>query len=246
MAAQVKAGKSFFAEPAPGGWLFRGETKHRDYWLGHSLPVIVVLCDLDAEVCYWREIRADTIEQLRKGWKTVVPAKQPIARATADALHAVAGRTNRPRVDLQLRSFLMEKYSRRIALAPLTESPRDYHFFEELAEIDGKFVSITFVDMTIDRVSEDFFGQCREWRSWNNRNAAPVQEVHVYVISQDAATLPAAHELHRLAGEDIRVFRLVESEFSLEEVDDEGWMLMWFPSDGPDAEPMRSRRLRED
>jgi len=50
----------------------------------------------------------------------------------------------------------------------------------------------------------------------------------------------AADVLHGVAGEDIKTFRLVEKEFSLEEIHDEGWMLMWFPSHGPDAEPMRT------
>lgn len=246
IAAQVKAGASQFKEEVDGGWVFRGDAKHKDYWLGHSLPVVVVLCNLEQEICYWREIRADTVTEISQGWKTIVPSAQRIGAAERVALEEVAGRTNRPPVALQVRSFLMEKFSRRIALAPLTEAPRDYHFFEELAEIDGRLVSITFVDLATERLTRDFFEECRRWRVRNDRSAGPVDEVHVYVISHDASTLPSAVELGELGGSDVRTFRLLENEFDLEEVDAEGWAVMWFPSHGPDGEPWRSRRLRED
>jgi hypothetical protein len=51
LALQIKAGRSWFREPAPSpGWVFRGPRRHLDYWLGHDLPVLVVLYDDDLQV----------------------------------------------------------------------------------------------------------------------------------------------------------------------------------------------------
>src|SRR5216684_6740494 len=47
---QVKSGPSYFKEPTETGFIFRGERRHLDYWQYHSLPVIVVLVDVEAEI----------------------------------------------------------------------------------------------------------------------------------------------------------------------------------------------------
>ena len=58
VAAQIKCGKSWFAEPTSdgSGWTYRGELRHLNYWLGHSLPVILVLCDPDTGDCYFTHV----------------------------------------------------------------------------------------------------------------------------------------------------------------------------------------------
>ena len=58
VAAQIKCGKSWFVEPTSdgSGWTYRGELRHLNYWLGHSLPVILVLCDPDTGDCYFTHV----------------------------------------------------------------------------------------------------------------------------------------------------------------------------------------------
>jgi hypothetical protein len=56
--AQVKAGPSWFGEPAREdgqltGWWFREDRAHFDYWLGHGIPHLVVLYDLEDRIAYW-------------------------------------------------------------------------------------------------------------------------------------------------------------------------------------------------
>lgn len=53
---QVKAGPSYFGEPTPAGWLFRGERAHLTYWRDCSLPVVVVLVDLLGGHAYWAPV----------------------------------------------------------------------------------------------------------------------------------------------------------------------------------------------
>lgn len=40
---QIKTGRSWFEEETPEGYVFRSDNEHVEYWLGHSLPVVVTL-----------------------------------------------------------------------------------------------------------------------------------------------------------------------------------------------------------
>ncbi|QPB81547.1 DUF4365 domain-containing protein [Pseudoalteromonas rubra] len=78
IALQIKSGKSQFKEKTAEGYIFRGDREHLDYWLNHSLPVLVVLCDIDNKVCYWQAVTAQSITRTRKSWKMLVPFYQRI------------------------------------------------------------------------------------------------------------------------------------------------------------------------
>ena len=41
LALQIKGGASWFNEPGPGGWWYRPDVEHVQYWTNHSLPVVV-------------------------------------------------------------------------------------------------------------------------------------------------------------------------------------------------------------
>jgi tetratricopeptide (TPR) repeat protein len=96
---QIKAGKSWFDEPAPegDGWVFRETTqRHREYWLRYQLPVLVVLYDVDAHVAYWEHVTEHTAVVTGKGFKIVVPASQrlDVTARPALAAHARTGPTD--------------------------------------------------------------------------------------------------------------------------------------------------------
>ena len=59
--AQIKSGKSFFAQSKDKGnhYVFYGELKHYKYWLNHSLPIMV---DPVTKECYWEYVNSDTVE----------------------------------------------------------------------------------------------------------------------------------------------------------------------------------------
>ena len=79
---QIKTGPSWFDEPCEGGWKFRPEKKHISYWLNHSLPVYVLLVDLDTEAIYWQEISERTLQTGPQGGIFVqVPEANVIATA---------------------------------------------------------------------------------------------------------------------------------------------------------------------
>jgi Domain of unknown function (DUF4365) len=79
---QIKTGPSWFREPHEGGWIFRPKKKHVSYWLNHSLPVYVLLVDLDTEAIYWQEISERTLQTGPQGGVFVeVPEANVIATA---------------------------------------------------------------------------------------------------------------------------------------------------------------------
>ncbi|WP_261555524.1 DUF4365 domain-containing protein [Frankia tisae] len=87
LALQIKSGRSWFREPAPSpGWVFRGSRRHLTYWLGHDLPVLVVLYDDDLQVGYWQHVTAASVELTDAGFKLVVPAANRLDGSAAEPL----------------------------------------------------------------------------------------------------------------------------------------------------------------
>jgi hypothetical protein len=99
-------------------------------------------------------------------------------------------------------------------VATTYESPRNYHWFPELVRYQEHYVSITYLDLTVDKCDAAFFAECRKWRAYNARVWHEVDKVLVFIFSPDPVTLPSAEELARLAGSDgvIETFRMVVSD----------------------------------
>ena len=89
VALQIKSGKSCFEESTANGFVFRPKQKHVKYWLGHSLPVAVVLADIEKKIAYWQLVTDKTVTSTGKGWKLIIPKTNtfsiPVARALAAA-----------------------------------------------------------------------------------------------------------------------------------------------------------------
>ncbi|MBE0342772.1 DUF4365 domain-containing protein [Paenibacillus sp. 28ISP30-2] len=75
IALQIKTGESY-TRGKDGRFIYYGDIKHYTYWLNHSLPVILVLCDLESNTIYWKHITKDTVELTKKGWKTEIKQSQ--------------------------------------------------------------------------------------------------------------------------------------------------------------------------
>ena len=90
VALQVKSGKSSFNEPKADGFVFRPKANHVKYWLGHSLPVAVVLADTKKKVAYWQIVTEETVQSTRKGWKITIPETNTFSMPAARALAAAS------------------------------------------------------------------------------------------------------------------------------------------------------------
>lgn len=72
IAAQIKTGPSYFGEPGPGGWWFRLDADDLEYWLDHSLPVIVVLYDPSTGTAYWQVVTKEVVVTGERGGKKIL------------------------------------------------------------------------------------------------------------------------------------------------------------------------------
>lgn len=88
---QIKSGESFFNEPGPGGWWFRPDQKHVDYWLRHSLPVVVVLYNPATKLCHWELVTSRTLTESMNGSpKLLVPGAHVLDSSAVISLRAAA------------------------------------------------------------------------------------------------------------------------------------------------------------
>lgn len=83
IAVQIKAGPSWFSEPSADGWWFRFDETHARLWLNHSLPVIVMLVNVDDHEIYWQEISDRTVQAAGESFKVNVPSAQTLLTAAA-------------------------------------------------------------------------------------------------------------------------------------------------------------------
>lgn len=90
VALQIKSGTSWFSEATTTGFVFRPETRHVEYWLGHSLPVAVVLADVGKQVAYWQIVTDETVGSAGKGWKMTIPSANTLSMPAASALAAAS------------------------------------------------------------------------------------------------------------------------------------------------------------
>ena len=89
LALQVKAGDSYFDERDGTDIIFRTDSDHIDYWLNHSLPVAVCLCDLAEAEVYWQIVSPETVISTGKGFKIKVPINQKVDQQSRHDLRQI-------------------------------------------------------------------------------------------------------------------------------------------------------------
>jgi hypothetical protein len=87
---QVKSGPRYFREETPSGFIYRGDLGHLAYWVGHSLPVIIILHDEKTGKCYWQVVNGKTATSTGKGWKIEVPKSQVLGEDSKPQLEQLA------------------------------------------------------------------------------------------------------------------------------------------------------------
>lgn len=61
LALQIKSGDSYFREATADGWCLRTDAVHANYWLEHSLPVIIVQVDVEQQRVFWQAVNRNTV-----------------------------------------------------------------------------------------------------------------------------------------------------------------------------------------
>lgn len=107
IAVQIKSGDSFFNEITNDNIIFRGEKKHYDYWMNHSLPVILVLYNPQDDKCYWKEVNEETAVLTGKNWKIEIPKINVLDNYAKSQLVRIAD--NLTEYEKKFNSFLLAK-----------------------------------------------------------------------------------------------------------------------------------------
>ncbi|WP_264520651.1 DUF4365 domain-containing protein [Flavobacterium sp. N1994] len=243
IAAQVKAGPSYFQEPTENGFVYRGKKKHLKYWLNHSLPVIVILCDLVNDISYWTEVNRTSITKLKKGWKIIIPKNQILDESNRRNLLAIAGAPQHPDiVELLIFKFLQEKYHKysgnRISITPILHEPRDFHYFTCLAEIEnlpGLVYVAHYYDLYKDLDLEDV-KKFISWRELNIKSCGHsniLPNLFILIVSEKKENLIIKKEIQELIEntEKLSIIRLyyenkpllgINKFYSLTEIGEDG------------------------
>jgi tetratricopeptide (TPR) repeat protein len=160
LAVQIKTGKKYL-RPAKGeAFTFYGELRHLEYWLDHSLPVLLILVDEKSRTAYWQAVR-EPLDRTKKAWKLVVQRANVLDVSSkarlADLAHdharaARAAREGHPREELVQRanSFdaaLQELVPRPEPSTPVTARP---------PELDVDVMRIPFEELIVWAARADF------------------------------------------------------------------------------------------
>lgn len=75
IAVQVKSGLGNVVINKDGDFDFYFNQIHYDYWLGHNIPVIMVICNTNANEMYWTSISERYIKRTSKNYKLTINKK---------------------------------------------------------------------------------------------------------------------------------------------------------------------------
>lgn len=90
IAAQIKSGPSWFKRTT-GGWWFYPKADHLEYWLDHSLPVIVVFYDPETKKSYWESVDTTKLLPTRTGGKKLlIPESKALGETSKKELSQLA------------------------------------------------------------------------------------------------------------------------------------------------------------
>lgn len=222
IALQIKSGDSYLKHENESGYFFYGKAKHLRYWLQHSLPVIIVLCDTKKDTCYWNSVTASNVEYTESGWKVFVPKNQVLNEASKDKLISIAGMPQHSDiVELALFKYLSDEYHvysehGRLDIVPLMYEPRDFMYFTCMAVFE-KTSEIVYVAHHYDiyeKFSIDHLNRFLHWRDLNMSSCGhqnPIPKLYIYAITENKSNLIFSDEIVNLLmnSENVEVTKLL-------------------------------------
>lgn len=78
IAAQIKGGPSYFKYESNDGFWLPVSSRHKNMWLSHSLPVVIILCDTDDSFIYWELVTEEGCISTGKEWKILIPKSKTL------------------------------------------------------------------------------------------------------------------------------------------------------------------------
>lgn len=90
IAVQIKTGKSYLLKTGPHH-KFRGSPQHLNYYLNLPNPVLLVICDEEAQICYWAHLQKDKIDYQEDRWSHPVPKDQTLDKINKQKVNKLFG-----------------------------------------------------------------------------------------------------------------------------------------------------------
>jgi hypothetical protein len=87
IALQIKSGPSHFRKQG-SDYVYHGTQRHLDYWLGHSLPVYLILHDPDRKLTLWQKVERHLARVTDSGWSIIIPAGNILSAAFKESIVA--------------------------------------------------------------------------------------------------------------------------------------------------------------
>lgn len=108
IAVQIKTGKSYFTHSNAQEITYRGKIEHLNYWSNHSLPVVLILCDPEENICYWTKVSDETAEKTANDyWKIAVPKRNVLDAKACESLQRIA--ENKTEYEHRLNSLVLNR-----------------------------------------------------------------------------------------------------------------------------------------
>ena len=140
LAVQIKSGSSWFKEKTKRGIVFREDLAHLEYWLNHSLSVIIVLYDPTTETAYWQVVNEKNVIRTKKAWKIEVPLEQTVTESFKQTFEELAGKpisTKNSYAVLSLSDVshgTAKRYSANILISESLAKTQIYRVIQEVTE----------------------------------------------------------------------------------------------------------------
>lgn len=195
IAVQIKCGHSFFREEREDHFVFRGEMKHLDYWLGFSVPVIVVICHPDSREAYWAEINPGLVQMTDVGWKIHIP-KASVLAGSKSTLGIVARRNYlRSVIDLAAQAWFHAKHAQRVDFCGIFSLPRDYHGADHLIQIGEEQMQLQFLIARYGKFeADDLADLIRRWP----HNAVYGERIVLALIAEHPSAFSLSEDFRKL------------------------------------------------
>lgn len=237
-AVQIKCGLSFFKEENSQGFVFRGALSHLNYWLSHSLNVVLIICHPASLICYWVPISPEHVKRHKKGWSILVPKSNTL---TSDRKQAIERVTQSPQgadvIPLALYRLICEKFAG-MQIHNALQTPHDFLYFDEMASRNQELFLIKYIykptrKFEVADVGEVIKGrrECGAACGWSDddRSKRILLFFVAHTISELALDEAIIRCLHDRADIDFyRIMCNLDYGVSLNEVDESGGLVQLY------------------
>jgi len=96
IACQIKSGNGNFSSTKDGKLVYYVSNIHREYWINHDLPIILILVD-DNGIIYWGLLNHKTIKKTKLRFKIEIPKYQKLSSKNINDVFEIVLHSKNPR-----------------------------------------------------------------------------------------------------------------------------------------------------